>query len=389
MAMTTMAATLTAVSVAGGVPSAQAPGEHPRGYVAYRAAAPVVIDGRLDDSAWRDAPWSDTFVDIEGAKKPRPRFDTRMKMLWDGQYLYIGADLREPHLWATLTQHDSVIFRDHDFEVFIDPNGDNHEYYEFEINALGTTWDLLLPKPYRDDGKAVNGWEIAGVKSGVHLDGTLNHWQDEDRGWSVELALPWAALGELARRPSPPGDGDQWRINFSRVEWQLQIPRAPGEAYTKVPDTKEDNWVWSPQHVIDMHRPEQWGYVQFSTAAPGTAAFVPDPSWPARRWLHEVYAAQHAYRKVRGTFAPTLTDLGVAPPTEAALSSPSLTTAGALFEAGITLTQSGRSERWTIRQDSLLNRPRNRSSSLLLQPRRTPGRWPLVSTKTHVGQTDR
>jgi hypothetical protein len=46
--------------------------------------------------------------------------------------------------------------------VFIDPNGDNHEYYELEINALNTTWDLLLPKPYKDDGKAVNGWENRG-----------------------------------------------------------------------------------------------------------------------------------------------------------------------------------------------------------------------------------
>ena len=50
----------------------------------------------------------------------------------------------------TLTEHDSVIFQDNDFEVFIDPDGDNHNYYEIEINALNTEWDLRLPKPYRD-----------------------------------------------------------------------------------------------------------------------------------------------------------------------------------------------------------------------------------------------
>ena len=71
-------------------------------------------------------------------------------------------------------------------EFFIDPNGDNHEYYEFEINALGTGWDLLLPRPYKDGGKAVNGWEIRGLKSAVHLDGTLNVPEDTDRGWSVK-----------------------------------------------------------------------------------------------------------------------------------------------------------------------------------------------------------
>jgi hypothetical protein len=137
-------------------------------------------------------------------------------MLWDDANLYVGADLAEPHLSGSLTDHDSVIFRDNDFEVFIDPNGDNHEYYELEINALNTTWDLFLPKPYKDDGKALDGWEIAGLKSAVHLDGTLNDARDTDRGWSVEIALPWKALGQQARRPVPPRDGDQWRINFSR-----------------------------------------------------------------------------------------------------------------------------------------------------------------------------
>lgn len=329
--------------------------DHPRGYVAYRTAVPILIDGRLDDPAWREAAWSEAFVDIEGTARPAPRHATRMKMAWDDRFLYVGADMGEPHLWATLTEHDAVIFRDHDFEVFIDPNGDNHEYYELEINALGTTWDLLLPKPYKDDGKAVNGWEIAGLQSAVHLDGTLNDSRDIDRGWSVELALPWGALGELARRASPPVDGDQWRINFSRVEWQLQPTGAGG--YTKVAGTKEDNWVWSPQGVINMHRPERWGYVQFSTETPGRAAFRPDPTWPARRWLHEVYDAQVRFRKANGRFAATLTDLGVAAPNDAALAAPSLAVAGSLFEAAIIVRlPAGRAERLAIRQDSLLTR---------------------------------
>jgi len=33
--------------------------------------------------------------------------------------------------------------------------------------------------------------------------------------------------------------------------------------YRKLPGLKEDNWVWSPQHVINMHVPEQWGLVRF------------------------------------------------------------------------------------------------------------------------------
>jgi len=43
----------------------------------------------------------------------------------------------------------SIIFHDNDFEVFLDPDGDNWMYYEIEVNAAGQVWDLMLVKPYR------------------------------------------------------------------------------------------------------------------------------------------------------------------------------------------------------------------------------------------------
>jgi hypothetical protein len=332
--------------------SAQPAPADPRGYVCYRASSTVAVDGRLDDAAWRDAPWTDDFVDIEGDRKPIPPLRTRAKMLWDDKYFYIGAELAEPHLWATITEHDAVLFHENDFEFFIDPNGDSHEYYEFEINALGTGWDLLLPRPYRDGGKAVNNWEIAGLRSAVHLDGTLNVSTDTDRGWSVELAVPWKALGELARVPTPPADGDQWRVNFSRVQWPLD---AAGGTYRPITGRRENNWVWSPQGVVDMHRPESWGYVQFSTARSGSAAFVPDRSRAARRWLYQVYYAQRAYRQANGRWAATLDEIHMGNPAEPTLSAPRIEVTGSLFQASIELrAPGGVARRWNIRQDSLI-----------------------------------
>jgi hypothetical protein len=274
-------------------------------------------------------------------------------MVWDDTYLYIAAELVEPNLWATMKEHDTVLFHENDFEFFIDPNGDNHEYYEFEINALGTGWDLLLPRPYKDGGKAVNNWEIAGLKSAVHLDGTLNVMTDTDRGWSVELAVPWKALGELARVPSPPGDGQQWRVNFSRVEWALETSTG---AYRPVPGRREHNWVWSPQGLVDMHRPETWGYVQFSTARAGSVTFAPDPTLTARRWLHQVYYAQRDYRQANGRWASAFDALHVAPPAAGSgLSAPMLQVTGSLFQASVALRLGdGRTQQWNIRQDSLI-----------------------------------
>ena len=231
----------------------------PRHYACARAGSKIRIDGKLDDAAWKPAPWTDWFVDIRGTGWPKPRFRTRAKMLWDDDYLYVGAQLEEPDVWGTLTQHDSVIFRDNDFEVFLNPTGDTLNYFEFEINALNTGWDLFLAKPYKKGGKADNSWEIPGLLTAVAIDGTLNHPGDRDRGWSVELAFPWSAFRERSGmgRPEP---GAEWRINFSRVEWQVRVA---GGKYEKLPGLREDNWVWSPQGLVDMHVPEHWGFVKF------------------------------------------------------------------------------------------------------------------------------
>ena len=68
----------------------------PKTYECRQTSQPVRIDGKIDDPAWRSAPWTDDFVDIEGAVKPAPCFRTRLKMLWDDRYLYIAAHWMSP-----------------------------------------------------------------------------------------------------------------------------------------------------------------------------------------------------------------------------------------------------------------------------------------------------
>ena len=221
----------------------------PLSYDCGYTRTPIRIDGKLDDPAWKKAKWTSDFVDIQGASMPKPRFRTRVKMLWDDNYLYIAAELEEPNVHGTLTQHDSVIFHDDDFEVFIKPLPETQSYYEFEMNALNTGWDLFLERPYKLGGKADNSWDIQGLKTAVAVQGTLNNPTDVDRGWTLEIAYPLNAF-ESRQHVPPPHDGRMWRINFSRVEWK------PGQP-------KEDDWVWSPQGLIDMHVPEHWGYLNF------------------------------------------------------------------------------------------------------------------------------
>lgn len=269
---------------------------NPEKYICYKADD-IIIDGTLDEESWQQAEWTDNFTDIEGDPELTPVHRTRAKMLWDSDYLYIAAELSEPDIWARLMQRDTVIFYDNDFEVFIDPDGDTHDYMEFEMNAYNTMWDLFLTRPYRDKGKVIDSWDINGIKSAVRIYGTINDPSDTDDKWVIELAFPFSVLAEAG---NPPADSIQWRINFSRVNWRLESENG---SYKKATDPEsgknypEFNWVWSPQGLINMHYPEMWGYIQFSgiKAGQGIAEFIPDPDEEIKWNLRTLYYAQRNY----------------------------------------------------------------------------------------------
>lgn len=224
----------------------------------------MIIDGNADETSWNTAKFTDKFIDIEGLKTPK--FDTQVKMLWDDNYLYVYAELRDPHIWGNLKQRDTIIYFNNDFEVFLDSAGEGIGYGEIEINALNTVWDLYLNKPYRIGGKANFEWNLNDIKSAVNVYGTVNNPNDIDSLWTVEMAIPLKPFISLKNRPKTiPKEGEQWRINFSRVQWDHDI--IDGKYYRKKENDKylrEYNWVWSKQGVINMHEPEKWGFLQFT-----------------------------------------------------------------------------------------------------------------------------
>jgi hypothetical protein len=133
-------------------------------------------------------------------------------------------------------------------EVFIDPDGDEKNYIELEVNPLGAFLDLfvltpVVPIPYES-------YNIP-AKWAVKVDGTVQNSSDQDRGWSVELAVP---LKEAVTAPNqPPKDGDRWRLNLYRIE------RKP----------KDQLIAWSPTLKPSFHTPSRFGEVTFSTRKAG------------------------------------------------------------------------------------------------------------------------
>ena len=254
-------------------------------YTCYRASSPIEVDGRLDEPAWKSAPRSEPFVDIVTGEPAW--FKTRVALLWDDTYLYFGFDVPEPRLWGTLTERDSLIYKDNDVELFI---AGKDAYYEFEINARNTIYEVFwIWKDIFRDGNAyysapefdlkgqrvatlsgVGGhihprgprwgfleWDFPGLLHAVHLEGTLNQDDDVDQGWTVELALPWKGMKWLADgRSLPPKDGDVWRIDCSR----FQHFDANGQRRKRAA-----GWTWNKHGHYDSHIPEAFPYITFST----------------------------------------------------------------------------------------------------------------------------
>lgn len=285
-------------------------GQHPKVYHAVKTTSELIIDGQQAEEAWQKAAFTNLFVDIEGSSQ-KPPFNTKMKMLWDEYYLYVYAYMDEPHIWAKLKERDAVIFLDDDFEIFIDPDGDTHNYTEIEVNALNTVWDLMLMRPYRNDHeeKVLWHWDIPNLKTAVHLEGTINDPSDKDMGWSVEMAIPLKTLIEFDGKKGSVKVGDIWRVNASRVDWDMTVQA--GE-YVKVKDAPEHNWVWSPQGAINMHMPEKWGYLKFEEVdfANDESSKYIDVDYNIKALLVDLFLAEKKHYSEFGKYTKNIEELG-------------------------------------------------------------------------------
>jgi len=281
----------------------------PKGYIVNYIKTAPKIDGDINDKVWRQAKWTADFVDIEGDLKPNPTLQTNVKMLWDDSCLYIAARIYDPQVWANLTRHDDIVFRDNDFEVFLNPNNSTHQYFELEFNALNTVFDLFLNKPYRNGGNAMFGWNAEGLRSAVKVLGTINNPSNTDTGWTIEMAIPFRAIS-LGNDVEVPKEGTLWRINFSRVEWDTKVDEGK---YVKLKDAAghdlpEHNWVWSPQGVVNMHYPERWGYLQFTKSNTIYTFDLPYQEMQ-KRYLWLVYYREKLWFDAHRAYTSSLKDL--------------------------------------------------------------------------------
>ena len=197
----------------------------PRHAICYRTSTPLQIDGRLDEPAWRAAPWSDAFIDIDGTR--RPPLATRMQdALGRRVFLLRGGPGRAGPL-GNAEARDSVIFQDNDFEVFIDPGRRHARLLRARNQRAEHGLGSAAVQPYRDGGPAIHAWDIAGLAWPSICAARSTARTIRTRAGRSRSRSPGRSWPKPQPQRRAPRAGEQWRVNFSRVQWQLDVAGWP------------------------------------------------------------------------------------------------------------------------------------------------------------------
>ena len=210
----------------------------------FRASTPIVIDAKLDEAAWRQAPAVGEFH--FNWWKEGPKEQTVAKLLWDDENLYVGFYCHDKHISAEVVARHGPVSRDDCVEVFISPSAAKpRNYYGFEINAIGTMLNFIRADWYK--GPRNNEPEGVRYRTSYHGLPVKNDSPDDDH-WILELAIPFRNFAMDAPN-TPPRDGDVWRLNLNR---------AGGK-------TNAQYSTWSPVSTErpNFHVPEAFGSVRF------------------------------------------------------------------------------------------------------------------------------
>lgn len=229
-------------------------------YWCYRTPGPITIDGRLDEESWRAAPCTGNFALYSGESESP--YQTSARMLWDEEYLYICFECDDIDLYATPKEREENLWAQDCVEVFIMEQslGQGH-FVEYQVSPIGAFFDTYNVDKY----VGIEEWRSPGVRSAAEFDGSPNDPTDRDRGYCVEMAIPFDDLHLRKPTRATPDDGDTMRVNLCRIDY-----RSPETMGGK---GAEPTFItWSPAFVLDFHLRTRFGVLTFVDGPAGTSA---------------------------------------------------------------------------------------------------------------------
>lgn len=173
---------------------------------AKRITEKIELDGKVDEAAWEI---SETISKFKNSESDSVEIGMSVKILYDDNYLYVGAYLEEPNIDGLRTEAGGNIpltWDDDDFEMFFDPAQSQSDYYRLFQNAAGTRFNSL-PRWHPDK------YFESKYRSKIFIG---------EEYWSLEMIIPWSDIS----LKEGPKSGDKWGFNVGRHRQQSYIKRS-------------------------------------------------------------------------------------------------------------------------------------------------------------------
>ena len=174
---------------------------------AVRVAAPLTLDGRLDEDVYTTVPAISDFLQQEPREGQPATEKTDAWILFDDQNIYVCARNWDSHpereIANELRRDNGNILGNENFTFVIDTLHDKRNGYMFQTNPLGALRDMTITDDQQNS--AWNG--IWYVKTATF-----------EQGWTMEVAIPFKSLRYRGSGPQT------WGINLRRlVKWKNEF----------------------------------------------------------------------------------------------------------------------------------------------------------------------
>jgi hypothetical protein len=204
----------------------------------------IAVDGELREAAWKQAPVLE--LSFPWASQTGAKQKTRVRLLWDDKNLYLGYECEDTDITAQYEKRDDPTYMDDAVEAFINPRPDQTDvYFGFEMNARAVMYDYV----YFQTRYLFKRLNLEGLALATKLDGTINARGDKDKGWTLEVAIPFTEFEPLAQN-FPPKPGERWTLNLNRWDGVQ-------------PDRRLSMWSDSGLERPHPHNPKRFGVIRF------------------------------------------------------------------------------------------------------------------------------
>jgi hypothetical protein len=183
--------------------------------VAARTTTPPVLDGRLDDAAWTQAPTTSAFTQKFPAEGSSPSEPTTMRVLYDDDSVYVGFDCVQTHspVVEHLSRRDRLVEADR-VEIDLGTRRDRKSAFQFTVNAGGVLTDAVLFNDTESSSDWDENWDARTART--------------PEGWSAEFRIPLRIL----------------RFSSAQLQsWDLQARRFVSERQ------EIDEWSFIPREA--------------------------------------------------------------------------------------------------------------------------------------------